>query len=129
MAYKCVHCSKIFEDGSKEVLVGCSKCNSKFFFFIKKEKLAEIQKMQKVEEELTDTEKKQIEEDVRDIVGIENEETPVFLDFESIKILKSGKYLLDLPKLFARDKPRIYELERGKYVVDFSARILDSENQ
>lgn len=69
---------------------------------------------------LTESEKKQMEEDVREITGIEDEETPVFLDFESVKVIKPGKYLLDLQKLFAMDKPRVYQIENGKYIVDLT---------
>ncbi|MBS3072142.1 hypothetical protein J4408_04085, partial [Candidatus Pacearchaeota archaeon] len=108
MPYKCVHCSKVHADGSKEILTGCSACQSKFFFYIKEEKLKEILEHKDSIPVLTSSEKKQIEEDVRDIAGIEDEETPVFLDFESIKIIKPGKYLLDLGKLFETDKPKIY---------------------
>ena len=116
--YKCVHCEKIYEDGSKEILTGCSQCHSKFFFYIKAEKLKEMQEKKEEETPLTTSEKKQIEEDVREIAGIKDEETPIFLDFESIKIVKPGKYLLDLGKLFQTDKPKIYEMEDGKYVID-----------
>jgi len=118
MPYKCVHCSKVHADGSKEILTGCSACQSKFFFYIKEEKLKEILEHKDSIPVLTSSEKKQIEEDVRDIAGIEDEETPVFLDFESIKIIKPGKYLLDLGKLFETDKPKIYEIEEGKYIID-----------
>jgi len=67
---------------------------------------------------LTVSEKRQVEADIRDIAGVEDEEKPVFLDFESIKIVKPGKYLLDISKLFETDKPRVYQLEDGKYVID-----------
>ena len=122
MAYKCVHCSKVFKDGAQEVLDGCDSCKSKFFFYINEEKLREIINRGEAELELSSSEKKQIEEDVREIAGITDEEKPIFLDFESIKILKPGKYLLDLSKLFAMDKPRIYQLEDGKYIVDLSGK-------
>jgi predicted nucleic acid-binding Zn-ribbon protein len=36
-------------------------------------------------------------------------------------VLRPGKYLLDLQRLFAIDKPRIYKLEDGKYIVDLTA--------
>lgn len=118
MPYKCVHCSKVYSDGSQEVLTGCNECHSKFFFYVKEEKLREIFEKKEQEPELTYDEKKQIEQDVREIAGIKDEESPVFLDFESIKIIKPGKYLLDLGKLFERDKPKIYQIEEGKYVID-----------
>jgi len=128
MAYKCIHCSKLFDDGSKEVLTGCSGCGRKFFFYIKKEKLEALGALEaegagasEAEQimEFTPHEKEKIEKDVREIAGIADEEAPVFLDLESIKILKEGKYLLDLGKLFA-GKPQVYQLEDGKYIIDFS---------
>jgi predicted nucleic acid-binding Zn-ribbon protein len=121
MPYKCVHCSEIYKDGSSEVIEGCKSCNSKFFFYIKEEKLKEILQNKELPE-LSNPEKKQIEKDVRDITGIKDEETPIFLDFESVKVLKPGKYLLDLAKLFSMSKPRVYQLEDGKYIVDLSPK-------
>lgn len=119
MPYKCVNCSKAYEDGSQEILTGCTACGRKFFFFIKKEKLDEINRKEVKDIELSQEERDKIEEDVRQIAGINNEEAPVFLDFESIKVVNEGKYLLDLPKLFSR-QPKVYQLEDGKYIVDFT---------
>ena len=129
MPYKCVHCSTVHEDGSKEILTGCSNCNSKFFFYIKKEKLKEILETKETDLDLTTSEKEQIEQDVRDIAGIKDEDAPVFLDFESIKIIKPGKYILDLSKLFAANKPRIYKLEDGKYIIDLSSTFREIKDQ
>src|SRR3989338_10951620 len=109
MAYKCVHCNAIYKDGSREVLQGCMSCGSKFFFYIKQEKLQEIMQRTEVPPQLSLSEKQQMETDVREIAGITDQEQPVFLDFESITIVKPGKYLLDIAKLFSKDKPRIYQ--------------------
>ena len=124
MVYKCIHCSAVYVDDAKEVINGCSKCKSKFFFYIKEQKLKEIESMKEYEIELNAKEKNQMEKDVRELVGLRDEEVPVFLDFESIKIVKSGKYLLDLQKLFAQDKPRIYKLADGKYIIDLNMKVL-----
>jgi len=121
MPYRCVHCSSIYEDGSKELLEGCI-CGSKFFFYIKPEKMQEILEQQKIME-LAPSEKRQIEHDIREISGLTEEEKPIFLDFESVKVIKPGKYLLDLTKLFSKGKPRIYQLEDGKYVIDLNAAV------
>jgi len=118
MAYRCVHCTKIYEDGSDEILNGCTECKSKFFFYIKNDKLKEILEKNAPGLDLTNKEKVQIEEDIRDIAGVDDEETPIFLDFESVKVVKPGKYLLDLGKLFEMNKPRIYQIEDGKYIID-----------
>jgi predicted nucleic acid-binding Zn-ribbon protein len=119
MPYRCIHCEEVYEDGANEVLAGCSKCKSKFFFYIKQEKMKEILENMEVVN-LSNIEKDQMEKDVRDITGIKDEAEPVFLDFESVKVLKPGKYLLDLAKLFSMSKPRVYQLEDGKYIVDIS---------
>jgi predicted nucleic acid-binding Zn-ribbon protein len=122
--YKCVHCSAVYTDDSPEVINGCSneKCKSKFFFYIKEEQLKQILERREAEPDLTSAEKRQMEKDVREISGIKDEEKPVFLDFESIKIVKPGKYLLDLQNLFSIDKPRIYKLEDGKYIIDLNMK-------
>lgn len=117
--YRCIHCEEIFEDGAKEILEGCSKCRGKFFFYIKPEKAKEILENKEIPE-LSSIEKKQMEKDVRDIMGEKDTEAPIFLDFESIKVLKPGKYLLDLGRLFEMNKPRVYQLEDGKYIVDLT---------
>src|SRR3989344_2135590 len=127
--YKCVHCSKMYDDGASQVLTGCDSCHGKFFFYMKGEQLSKIKQIEVEEVELTNIEKEQIEKDVRDIAGIEDEETPVFLDFESIKIIKPGKYALDLGNLFATNKPRVYKLEDGKYIVDLFSMGKNSEKR
>lgn len=125
MPYKCVHCSAVYRDAAEEVLTGCSSndCRSKFFFYIKDQKLKEIEQMKESEVELNIGEKKQMERDVRELTGIKDEETPVFLDFESIRIVKPGKYLLDVQKLFENNKPRIYKLADGKYIIDLNLQV------
>lgn len=120
MPYKCVHCSELYDDGSEEILKGCSKCHHKFFFFIRKEQLEKIKKNEIAEVEFEGQDKEQVERDVRDIAGLKDEEMPVFLDFESVRIVGPGKYVLDLGNLFATNKPRVYKLEDGKYIIDLS---------
>ena len=114
MPHQCVRCGNVYEDGSQELLKGC-KCGSKFFFFIKKGKIDEAKKLSA---DLTIDERKQIERDVIDIVGVKTDESePVFLDIESIRVLKPGKYELDLIDLF-KGKPLVYKVEDGKYIID-----------
>lgn len=130
MAYKCVHCSALYTDGNSALLSGCEQCKSKFFFYIAEKKLKEIQQQQQQEEllelKLSSAEKEQMEKDVREIAGLKaDEDAPVFLDFESVKVLKPGKYLLDLQKLFAKEKPHVYQLEDGKYIIDLTGSAID----
>ncbi|MGM5487441.1 MAG: Zn-ribbon domain-containing protein [Nanobdellota archaeon] len=108
----------MYDDGAKEILQGCS-CGCKMFFFVKKEKLEEAKKVAD-SIKLSATEKKQIEEDIYDLIGSQIEsDAPVILDLEAIRILKPGKYELDLTHLFKRE-PLVFRLEDGKYYVDIS---------
>jgi len=114
MPHQCVRCNTLYDDGSQEILHGC-KCGGKLFFYIREERLKELKESTI---KLTKTEKKQIEKDAFDLVGVAHDtEKPVILDLESIRILKPGKYELDLVQLFKK-QPLIYRLEEGKYVID-----------
>lgn len=118
MPHQCVRCNTFYEDGSNEILKGCS-CGGKLFFFIKKEKLDEIKALSS-EMKLTRKEKEQIEDDVFDLVGSEiDRTTPVVLDIEAIRVLKPGKYEVDLVHLF-KGEPLIFKLEDGKYMIDIA---------
>ncbi|MFP4400982.1 MAG: Zn-ribbon domain-containing protein [Candidatus Woesearchaeota archaeon] len=119
MPHQCVRCGAMYEDGSNEILKGCS-CGSKLFFFIKKEKIDELKN---ATVNLSENEKKQLEKDVLDIVGErKNVETGpddvIVLDFESIRALKPGVFELDLVNLFNEKNPLVYKLAEGKYVID-----------
>ncbi|MBN2454012.1 hypothetical protein JXB11_00540 [Candidatus Woesearchaeota archaeon] len=114
MPHQCVRCNTFYEDGAAEILKGCP-CGGKLFFFIKKEKL---EKAKEVTVNLTPKEKQQIEFDVLDIIGEEAaDDQPVVLDMEAIRILKPGKYELDLVHLFKKD-PLVYKVGEGKYLID-----------
>jgi len=125
MPHQCVTCGKFYEDGSKEILQGCSICKSKIFFFIKQSVYEEKMKQNKDGQRhemflnLTPVEKEQIENDVYDLLGNEIDRTKtIILDIESIKILKPGQYELDLVNLFKKRQPLVYKLEDGKYMID-----------
>ncbi len=115
MPHQCVRCGKMYGDGDKAILEGCADCKGRLFFYIKKQHLEESQKFT---QNLSEDEKKEIEKDVLDLVGVsKDEETPVVLDFESIRVLKPGQYEIDLVHLF-KDEPLVYKLSDGKYVID-----------
>ena len=115
MPHQCVRCNTFYDDGSSEILKGCS-CGSKLFFYVKKEAM---QRAQKVTSDLSPSEKKQIEKDVFDIMDIkEDNDAPVILDFESIRVSKPGKFEIDLVKLFDKKNPMIYKVGDGKYMID-----------
>ncbi len=114
MPHQCVRCGKFYPDGSQELLKGCS-CGGRFFFYVKK---GDLDKAKELTVDLTTEEKKQIEQDVKDIIGDQIEDDqPVVLELENIRILKPGKYEIDLVDIF-KGKPLVYKLEDGKYVID-----------
>lgn len=118
MPHQCVKCGTIFKDGKGDLLSGCQNCGSKFFFYVKKESL---EKAQELTSKLTEEDKQQIEDDVLGIIGDKyDEDQPVVLDLESIRIIKPGKYELDLIDLF-KGKPLVYKLDEGKYVIDIAS--------
>jgi len=120
MPHQCVRCDTIYDDGAQEILKGCSKCNGRLFFYIKKEKLEE---QKEIAIQLTKKEKEQIEKDVFDLIGAEiDKEKPVVLDLESIRVLKPGKYELDLVHLFKKE-PLIFKLGDGKYMIDLPSSL------
>ena len=114
MPHQCVRCNEFYEDGAQEILKGCS-CGARLFFYIKKEKLEETKD---ITEKLTKEEKKEVEKDVLDLIDLDMaKEKPIVLDLESIKIMKPGKYELDLVRMF-KGEPLIFKLEEGKYIID-----------
>ena len=125
MAHQCVHCAKMYEDGSQAVLKGCESCGGHFFFYITADKLKRIQEQKEKPPaiELTDVEKESIEKDVREIIGAEDDDAPVVLDLESISVTGPGKYKIDIRNLFTKDRPLIYKLEDGKYIIDLGSEL------
>jgi predicted nucleic acid-binding Zn-ribbon protein len=116
MPHQCVRCNTFYDDGATEIIKGC-KCGGKLFFYVKKQKLEEAKKIAD-DIKLTPKEKVQIEKDVFDMVGSDiDRDEPVVLDLEAIRILKPGKYELDLVHLF-KGEPLIFKLEEGKYMID-----------
>ena len=122
MPNQCVHCGKVYKDAAPELLKGCL-CGSHFFFYIKQEQYDRLKEEKAIPmQELGKDEKKQIEKDVRDMIGIKEEE-PVILDLESVKVIKPGKFLIDIVNLFSKKRPLIYKLEEGKYIIDLASTL------
>ena len=119
MPHQCVHCGKVLEKASQEILSGCSDCGSKFFFYIRDEQIDKIRQEEPIVEFEKVADKKQVESDVRSILGIEDEDKPVILDLESIRTLAPGKFEIDLVSLI-NQKPIVFKLEEGKYIIDLS---------
>ena len=120
MPHQCVHCKRIIPIGSKELIEGCQECKGHFFFYIREEQL---EKIKESPIEIPEEEKAQVEKDIREIAGITDEQAPVILDIESVRTIGSGKFELDLANLFRKDRPLIYKLEEGKYIIDLATTL------
>ncbi len=120
MPHQCVHCGKIYPAGSKELLEGCSECGAHFFFYIKDNQL---QRIKENPIEIPEEEKKKIETEIRELAGIIEEDTPVILDIESVRVAGAGKFEIDLVNLFNKKRPLIYKVEEGKYIIDLASTL------
>ena len=126
MPHQCVHCGEIYPDAAPELLAGC-KCGGKFFYYIRQDRLDELNRINS--EEIQDTiaelgraDKTQIEKDIREITGLDEEpDKPVVLDLESVRVLSPGKFEIDIVNLFSKKRPIIYKLEEGKYIIDLTS--------
>lgn len=118
MPHQCVRCNTFYDDGNEAILKGCS-CGAKLFFFIRKEKLEKLKAATEKAPPVDETEKKQIETDVFNVLGVTEPEEPVVLDIEAVRVLKPGKYELDLVHLF-KGEPLIFKLADGKYIIDIA---------
>lgn len=125
MPHQCVHCSEMYPIGSKELIEGCSKCKGHFFFYIREDQLNKA-KEQPIE--IPQEEKKNIEKDIRDMAGITDDNAPVILDIESVRVLKEGKFEIDVVNLFKKGRPLVYKLEEGKYIIDLSPIKINEED-
>jgi predicted nucleic acid-binding Zn-ribbon protein len=120
MPHQCVKCSRIIPLGSKELLEGCTNCGGRFFFYVKQEQLEKI-KERKIE--IPENERSSIENDIREIIGAVEEDTPVILDLESVRVVGDGKFEIDIVNVFNKKRPLIYKLDEGKYLIDLASTL------
>ena len=124
MPHQCTKCGKVYPDASNELLSGCI-CSSKFFYYIRQEKFEQLQdEKEQILEELEKVDKEQIEKDIRELTGLDKKpDEPVILDLESVRVIKPGKFEIDIVNLFSKNRPLIYKLEEGKYVIDLASTL------
>lgn len=122
MPHQCTRCSKVYPDASEELLKGCN-CGSMFFYYIRQERFNELRgEMKQIMKELDRADKVQIEKDIRELTGLDEKlDQPVILDLESIRVIEPGKFEIDIVNLFSRERPIIYKLGEGKYIIDIAS--------
>lgn len=118
MPHQCTKCSRIIPAGSKDLLNGCAGCGSHFFFYIRED---QIERMKAHPIEIPEDEIKTIEKDIRELAGITEPDAPVILDIESVRVLGEGKYEIDVVSLFDKERPIVYKMDEGKYIIDLSS--------
>lgn len=122
MPHQCVHCKRLIPIGSEELIKGCSDCGGRFFYYIRDE---QFEKLKNVSEEavplIPKEESKTVEKDVREMAGIKDPDAPVILDLESVRAVGVGKYEIDVVNLFRKDRPIIFKVEEGKYIIDLGS--------
>ncbi len=130
VGHQCTKCGKFYPDAAPELLKGCS-CGARFFFYVREEAIQNRDiEVEKAIENLNQSDLVQIEKDIRDITGLENEpETPVILDIESIRVLGPGKFEIDLVKLLSKKTPLIYKIGEGKYIIDLFSSFNQNKNE
>lgn len=126
MPHQCVHCGELYPAGSKVLLEGCSKCGSHFFFYIRDEL---VDKVKEKPIEIPEKEVVRIEKDIREIAGVIEEDMPVILDIESVRMTGEGKFEIDLIKLFDKKTPVVYKIEDGKYIIDLTSIFRQNEQE
>lgn len=122
MSHQCVHCGRICPTGSRELIEGCDGCGSRFFFYLKKEPL-ENEKTGESPIELSESEKIRMEKEVREMAGIPKDDPPIILDVEAIRVIGPGKYEIDVVNAFNDERPTIYKLSEGRYVIDLASTL------
>jgi predicted nucleic acid-binding Zn-ribbon protein len=120
MPHQCVHCGKLYPAGSRELLSGCKECGGHFFFYIRDEQMA---RMQENPISIPMEDKKEVEKEIREMAGIIEEDIPVILDIESVRVTGAGKFEIDLVNLFNKKRPLIYKIEEGKYIIDLASTL------
>lgn len=111
------------------MLEGCSNCGSHFFFYVRDEQIEKIKEMKENPIEMPVQEKKKVEKEIREMAGIIDEETPVILDIEAVRVSSPGKFEIDLVNLFKKDRPLIYKIGEGKYIIDLTSTLTTDVNE
>lgn len=114
MPHQCLKCETIYDNTSDVIIKGCPNCGSKLFLYIKK-----VPKVQK-EIELSEIQKTTIMKEISNYVDIDEIDAPIILKLENVRILEPGKYEIDINQLLKKEKPLVYKVQDGTYVIDLN---------
>lgn len=149
MPNKCTKCGKLHSDDAQYLLeTGCDACGGRLFFFIRQEMVIQAEKdlaqLSKKEMKEIETDIMRLVPKIPMPLPAQNGQTAqnaylsihrnalrpssaknkrkkqtVVLDIEAIRVIKPGKYLIDVKNLLSQ-KPVIIKIGAGKYEIDLS---------
>lgn len=115
MPHQCLGCETVYDNTSDVILKGCPNCGKKLFLYIKETPI------KKEEIELSKIQKDLILKEVESLTGSTIDlESPIILKLENIRVLSPGKYEIDINQLMKKEKPLIYKVQDGTYVIDLN---------
>ncbi|MFH1721431.1 MAG: Zn-ribbon containing protein [Candidatus Altiarchaeota archaeon] len=116
MPHKCVRCGIIYDEGSSELLEGCS-CGARVFMYLR-ERPGKSPEQLKAELEAKTIAKKDvdwIESEFGD--KLNKEKRTIHLDVENLRRVAEGVFELDLASLMS-GKPIVVKAREGVYYID-----------
>ncbi|MCL2862507.1 MAG: Zn-ribbon domain-containing protein [Methanimicrococcus sp.] len=144
MPHRCTKCGSVFGDGDSVILTGCPECKWNKFFYVRNEEagtgaaMTEIVTEEKpdswnIEERVKEKEVKSIDSVLEDIDrALESDEVnKKDLDtdrVDSIRILDTGSYELNLCSIMNKEEIVVGIKEEGQYAIDLPT-ILQQSNK
>ena len=114
MPHQCINCGSMYDNTSDVIIKGCQACGKKLFLYVKEKEKEAIQD----EVELTQKNKETILQEIEETLGTRDPEKPIFLKLENVNVIAPGKYEIDVNQLMKKDKPLVYKVGDGTYVID-----------
>jgi len=144
MPHRCTKCGAVFDDGDSVILTGCPECKWNKFLYVKAEDtgigraMTEIAGEEKsggwdIEERVKEKEGQSIDRVLEDIDRIleSDDVNKKDLDLDrvdSIRILDSGSYELNLSSIMEKEEIVVGIKEEGQYAIDLPM-ILQQSNK
>ena len=140
MPHRCTKCGAVFEDGDSVILTGCPECKWNKFLYVKAEETSKELKTESVESDVSkwDTEKKIAEKQEKTIDDVlENIDRALDSDdvnkkeldldrVDSIRILNTGSYELNLGSIMKKEEIVVGIKEEGQYAIDLPMMLQQS---
>ena len=114
MPHQCLGCDSVYDNSSNAIITGCPKCGKRLFLYLK------ALPKEKEQIEISKEKKDIILKEVESMVEVEQIQTPIILKLENIRVISSGKYEIDINQLMKKNKPVVYKIQEGTYVIDLN---------